>query len=484
MRRRKFNLQAEAGMESEYVAEQSVLGALLSIGSSDNTKFTVDELINLLEERYFYHLHHRIVFQTIRLLTVKQISIDLITVCDALEHHGYLEDIGGIAYLVDLQKNLPSIANVKAYIEILQQASNRRAYRAMLQTHLSEPSEELENEIDSILSDIERMRSNNINPHSGTRLLDDLIDDWLDLYQQRFEGIQRTSLTTGIENIDAILAPVYIPFGSLVVVGARPKMGKTQYVLKMAEHIGLDLDMAVINFSLEMTHEQLTERMLGMNACVPYDLFYETREDLDKKSSEELAQFYQRWQRVTTSITQVSNQNFYINDETNSSIEYIEAESRCLAKTKRLGAIIVDYLTLMPKGEAERNDLAYAEITRRLKQLAKDLNCVVFLVTQLNRSLEMRQDKRPLPSDSRDTGQIEQDCDLWIGLYRDAFYNVNSEYPLDVIEVLIRLNRHGGTGTALCRMETGTITNYKGKPIRPRSYKDTMASLHKDKKDG
>ena len=475
------------GYEAEYAAEQCVLGALLILSVSDHSKESVDGLINDIEERYFYHRQHKLIFQTIRFLVNKGRPVDMLTVNDVLDHHGQIDLIGGFAYIADLCKCVPSVLNVRAYIDILKEAADRRSMNIVLQNHLDESTDSVMTDLGDTLSELEGIRNRLLDRHVGLRHFSELVDDWLELYEARFEGDGEPPFKTGIDNVDAIIAPVHIPSGSLVVVGARPKMGKTQFILKISQYIGVDLNKGLASFTLEMTHEQLIERMLGMRACVSYDLFYQTKEEVAELEPDEQAQFYERFRRVRDAKNEYSNSNYYISDDPNSSIETIESECRQLHKQLPLGGIMVDYLTLMPKVAAERNDLAYAEITRRLKQLAKELGCVVFLVTQLNRSLEMRQDKRPLPSDSRDTGQIEQDCDLWIGLYRDAFYNVNSEYPPDVIEVLIRLNRHGGTGTALCRMDKGNITPYKGAPIQPRPfskhYKDTSKQNQRDPDD-
>lgn len=468
------------GYEAEFVAEQSVLGASMVVDALDNVQHSVSEIIAAVEDRFFFHRQHRVIFQTVRFLAEKKRPVDMLTVHDVLDHHGQSDDVGGYAYLVDLCKSLPSVANVQSYIDILRQASDRRAFHSILQNHLTENSDDVMLDVGDTLSELDNIRNRILEPHRGLRPFNELVDDWLDVYNARFTGEAEQPLKTGIENVDAILAPVYIPSGSLVVVGARPKMGKTQFLLKLAEHIGVDISRGVASFTLEMTHEQLIERMIGMRACVSYELFYQTEQDVAEQEHDERTQFNERIARVNTAIDDYKKANYFISDDTNSSIEKIEAECRQLSKRNQLGGIMVDYLTLMPKVEAERNDLAYAEITRRLKQLAKELGCVVFLVTQLNRQLEQRQDKRPLPSDSRDTGQIEQDCDLWIGLYRDSFYNTNSEYPPDVIEVLVRLNRHGDTGTALCRMDKGNISSYTGAPIKTRSFKDQFKNNSSD----
>ncbi|WP_052478924.1 replicative DNA helicase [Vibrio jasicida] len=465
--RTQSNANSEANaQEAELHAEQSVLGAMLTLSCLDNPPCSLNDLLLSVEDRYFYYRQHRVIYQAIRFLAKKETPVDMLTTSDVLEHHQQLDEVGGYAYLADLCKELPTVANVNAYVAIIKEAADRRAFNAILQNHLTDQSDNVIVDVGDTLSELDSIRDKLLDQRTGLRPFGELAEDWLDAFETRFNGLGEEAVRTGIDNIDELLAPVYIPTGSLVVIGSRPKMGKTQFILNLAEYIGLELNKAIASFTLEMTHEQLIERMIGMRACVSHDLFYQTQQDLDQQSQDELAEYDARFVRVTAAIREYTEADYFISDDANSSIERIELECRMLSKHKKLGAILVDYLTLMPKGDAERHDLAYAEITRRLKQLAKELNCIVFLVSQLNRSLEMRQDKRPLPSDSRDTGQIEQDCDLWIGLYRDAFYYSDSDYPDDVIEVLIRLNRHGDTGTALCCMNNGRLTNYTGPPIQ------------------
>ena len=198
-------------------------------------------------------------------------------------------------------------------------------------------------------------------------------------------------------------------------------------------------------FSLEMPDKQILERMIGQASGVNTDIFYR-----GAGRDEEFAIANARLAEM------VESQNLYIDDTPGASLSHIIAECRRIKRERgKVGMVLVDYLTLMAAEKADRNDLAYGLITKGLKNLAKELDCVVVLLTQLNRELEKRANKRPLPSDSRDTGQIEQDCDYWLGIYREGAYDEN--YPQGDTELLLRLNRHGSGGVVFCEQRNGAI---------------------------
>ena len=224
-------------------------------------------------------------------------------------------------------------------------------------------------------------------------------------------------------------------------------MGKTAFLEKITSHVGLELNKPVAIFSLEMPNFQLYERFLSSNARVDSSIFHTAKLD-----DNEL-------QKTHTAIGNFNQSKIYMDDTPAITIQHLKKECRKLAKSEPLGMIAVDYLTLMKAGKADRNDLAYGDITKELKNLAKELDCVVLLLTQLNRNLEQRADKRPIPADSRDTGQIEQDCDYWMGLYRESVYNDElSDVEKGYTEAVLRLNRHGGVGTGYMNMIDGYLT--------------------------
>ena len=262
-----------------------------------------------------------------------------------------------------------------------------------------------------------------------------MLDEWVIEVEERFKDPDANrGLKTGIAPLDAMLAPKFIVRGSLFVVGARPKMGKTTVLTEMAKNVS-DSGLPVALFSMEMTNKQLAERMISQKSGISSNALYDSGDEYE-------------WGLISKAMGELSERpNIWLDDTPGMTLAHIQAECRKLKrKTGKIGFIGVDYLTLMKAGKADRNDIAYGEITKGLKQLAKELDTTVVLLTQLNRKLEDRADKRPMPSDSRDTGQIEQDCDYWLGIYKDSVYNDNADKTLT--ELIVRLNRHGKAGTA------------------------------------
>ena len=270
---------------------------------------------------------------------------------------------------------------------------------------------------------------------------------------QEQEIYDKNAFSTGIESLDDVLGVKKMRRGSLVGVGARPKMGKSAFMMLIANHFALELNEPVALFSMEMPSVEIAERAMTSRSTVNPAEFY--RKGISNESGG----------RRDMALNELMNSNMFVDDGAALTIGHIQRESRKLRKDKgKIGLICVDYLTLMEAEKADRNDLAYGMITKALKNLAKELNCVVLMLTQLNRGLENRPDKRPMPSDSRDTGQIEQDVDLWIGLYKESVYDEEISDG-GLTELLVRLNRHGGTGTGFVEMREGfhvPVTMEKG----------------------
>nr|WP_282100296.1 DnaB helicase C-terminal domain-containing protein [Morganella morganii] len=284
-----------------------------------------------------------------------------------------------------------------------------------------------------MLSDV--VESSKTGRQSGLTNISAVLDEWVIEVEERFKDPDANrGLKTGIAPLDAMLAPKFIVRGSLFVVGARPKMGKTTVLTEMAKNVS-DSGLPVALFSMEMTNKQLAERMISQKSGISSNALYDSGDEYE-------------WGLISKAMGELSERpNIWLDDTPGMTLAHIQAECRKLKrKTGKIGFIGVDYLTLMKAGKADRNDIAYGEITKGLKQLAKELDTTVVLLTQLNRKLEDRADKRPMPSDSRDTGQIEQDCDYWLGIYKDSVYNDNADKTLT--ELIVRLNRHGKAGTA------------------------------------
>ena len=424
---------------NDLVAEQAVLGTMMVNFDSPRCQ----KAIRQLKADSFYSKQHQMIFSQIIELSRKNYPVDLITVSDALEANGKLSECGGLAYLAELSKNTPSMVNVIAYAGIVRDKAVERYTlqklndcSAMIYEKSNLSTSEKLSAIQSLFTQIDDY--NKTGKTLGLKSLNIIAEKWTETLGQRLENADSArGLSTGIKALDEKLAPKGLVRGSLFVVGARPKMGKTTFEINMARHCAMNEKLPVLMFSLEMQDEQMLENILAQESGVNTDIFYDGGLGADSEFA-----------RVMHHLKELSDtDNIYIDDTPAITLSHIRSESRRMAKAKgQIGMIMVDYLTLMDKekGDDQRNDLAYGTITKGLKALAKELNCVVVLLTQLNRNLESRSDKRPVPSDSRDTGQIEQDCDYWVGIYRDSVYNEQADKNL--MEIIVAYNRHGVSG--------------------------------------
>lgn len=266
--------------------------------------------------------------------------------------------------------------------------------------------------------------------------LQDCVDDVLTNVYENMSGSGRRGYSSPFDSLNKILAPKLIPHGSLFIVGGLPKMGKTKVLTAFINHhMATYKNERTVIFSLEMNKHQMAERSLA--AIGDLDSGYFASYERDDKKLDELGKA-----RDT-----IEGYDCWINDRAGITIDDIELQCRQLATEKKIGMIAVDYLTLMTPPKADRNDLAYGVITKRLKGLAKELDCYVLLLTQLNRGIMNRSDKRPYPQDSRDTGQIEQDCDFWLGVHKQSVFEGEGYRYKNIVELILRLNRHGNTGT-------------------------------------
>ncbi|HCR0925051.1 TPA: AAA family ATPase [Klebsiella aerogenes] len=429
-------------------AEQSVIGGILL---DDDNSERVQKVLAMLKPESFYGRVHQIIFAEIRQMFRENKPVDGLTLFDSLESKGLAEQVGGFAYIGQLAKNTPSAANIVAYAASVREAAMER-YGIQRMTEATEllyarngmSAVEKYEAIQSIFTQL--TDHSKTGGRRGARTLADVADDWIAEVEKRFDPNQRSrGISTGIKSLDEMLEPKGLVRGSLFVIGARPKMGKTTLYSQLAINCALIEKLPSIMFSLEMPDKQILERMIGQSSGVNTDIFYR-----GAGRDEEFAIANARLAEM------VESQNLYIDDTPGASLPHIIAEARRIKRERgKVGMVLVDYLTLMTAEKADRNDLAYGLITKGLKNLAKELDCVVVLLTQLNRDLEKRVNKRPLPSDSRDTGQIEQDCDYWLGIYREGAYDEN--YPQGDTELLLRLNRHGSGGVVYCEQRNGAI---------------------------
>ena len=466
---------------SDLIAEQGVLGSMMIDFQSDRCQ----KVASTLKAESFYSPQHKIIFAEMSELNKKNQPIDLITLSDSLEAKGVLSDCGGFAYLAELAKNTPSMVNIAAYAQIVRDKAIERYTlkklsdcSAMIFEKSSLSTSDKLSAIQALFTEIDDY--NKTGKTSGLKSLTTVADKWVQTLSDRLENKDNArGLSTGLDALDKKLSPKRLVRGSLFVVGARPKMGKTTFEINMARRCAMHEKLPVLMFSLEMQDEQMLENILAQESCVNSDIFYDGQ--LGSGSGSEFGRVMSMLNDLT------STDNIFIDDTPAITLSHIRSESRRMAREKgQIGMIMVDYLTLMEKeknGDDQRNDLAYGYITKGLKALAKELNCVVVLLTQLNRNLESRSDKRPIPSDSRDTGQIEQDCDYWVGLYRDAVYN--DEADKNIMEISVALNRHGaGNFTVFAGIKDGriyevdqTLSYSRTKPETTKKRKYAQQSL-------
>ena len=428
-------------------AEQCVIGSIM-LGSGTER---VDNVLARLKPESFYVPQHRVIYSEILALQQTQMPLDLLTLANALDNKGITESIGGFAYLAELSSYVPSAANIAAYADEVRD-------KAMLRYGIEKTTEMMALFYETNgLTAVERYDAaqrvfTDLADHArtgkrtGFRAFIDWLGDWTQEVDQRFSDPESVrGLTTGIAGLDKLMEPKLIVRGSLFVIGARPKMGKTTILQQMAINCALVEKKPTLLFSLEMPGIQMVERTISQMARVHSETFYPEKFD-DTQFSIASAK----------AMELADSGNIFIDDTPGVTLSYIVAESRRLKREKgSIGMVLVDYLTLMKPEKSERSSLGFGMITQGLKNLAKELGCVVVLLTQLNRGVEGRMVKRPRPSDSRETGSIEQDCDYWVGIHADE--DENGIPDLSLTEYILSLNRHGRTGVCYAEQRNGVL---------------------------
>ncbi|EOV9621732.1 DnaB-like helicase C-terminal domain-containing protein [Cronobacter sakazakii] len=437
-------------------AEQAVLGGIMLDGGEERTQ----KVLAMLKPESFYNKAHGAIFEAIRDLLKRNQPVDMLTVSDALERKGVLEKSGGFAYLAEISKNTPSAANIVHYAMVIRDCSIERyaiqklaAATEMLYTRSQLSAAEKLEAVTALASQI--IDYANTGRRGGLRTFRDVAEDWAAELERRYDPNSGAhGMTTGIPSLDRMLAPKGLVKGSLFVIGARPKMGKTTLYGQMALNCAVNEKKPALLFSLEMPDMQILEKLVSQMSGVNPTVFYPQPAD---PGYVYLGDFDDDLNKAMATTARLSELDLlYIDDTPGMTLAHVSAHARRVKREKGVvGMVLVDYLTLMGTDKADRNDLAFAAITKGLKNLAKELECVVVLLAQLNRASESRTDKRPMPSDSRDTGQIEQDCDYWLGIYREGYYD--ESVPPGATELILRLNRHGEGGTVFCMQKHGAI---------------------------
>lgn len=417
-------------------AESSVLGGLLL----DNKSW--EQVADLLSEGVFYRYEHRQVYVGISALINASRPADVITVYEYLQSIGKAEEVGGLGYLNALAQYVPSASNIRRYAEIVRErailrklvtASDEIATNAFNTQGKPVPQilDEAEQKIFQIGEEGSRLKQ-------GFQSMDQLAVILMDRVNQMADDPNDiTGVPSGFVDFDKMTSGLQP--GDLVVLAARPSMGKTALAINIAEHVALNEGLPVAVFSMEMGASQLAIRIVGSIGRID-----QQRLRTGKLNQEE-------WPRLAEAIEKLRNVSLHIDETPSLTPMELRANARRLARTcGKLGLIVVDYLQLMSGNTSSNNGdnraTEIGEISRGLKMLAKELQCPVLALSQLNRSVETRTDKRPMMSDLRESGAIEQDADVIMFIYRDDYYNKDSKEP-GVAEIIIGKHRNGPTGT-------------------------------------
>ncbi len=436
-------------------AEQSIIGGLML----DNQAW--DKVSTKLTASDFYRTEHRVLYQAIISLTQKSQPFDVVTVLDTLKSHGKLDDAGGEVYLFELANNTPSVANVSAYADIVREKSVQRQLIQVANEIADSAYSPGEREVSDLLDFAEskvfaiaEQTTQDGGPETIKSILVRAVEKIDTLYHS---GDSITGLATGLKDLDEMTSGLQP--SDLIIVAGRPSMGKTTLVMNMAEHAAIKGNKPVLVFSMEMPADSLAMRMMSSLGRIDQHRIRTGKLDDDD------------WPRVTSAVHMLSEAPLFIDDAPALSPQEMRARARRLAKEHgQLAMIVVDYLQLMkvPGFKADNRTAEISEISRSLKSLAKELQVPVIALSQLNRSLEQRQDKRPVMSDLRESGAIEQDADVICFIYRDEVYNEDSP-DKGCAEIIVAKQRNGPIGRIrvaflgkYTRFEDLAFTGYQG----------------------
>lgn len=424
-------------------AEKAVLGAIFI-----NPEAIADASA-VVQPEDFYERANRLIYMAMLQLSDDEKAIDPLTLRDVLIQKNQLEDSGGVAYLSELAVATPTAAHVTYYAQIVHRKALLRRLISASQKIISNAMQDSD-DVTDILDDAESeiMNVSSENNTGGFRKIKEIVNAAVDEINNIPEdGNMVTGLPTGFEELDKMTTGFHED--ELIIIAARPGVGKTSFAMNVAQYVGLHTDNTVAVFSLEMSGEQLVQRMLASIGLI--DSQHLRTGQLDEED----------WNKLIMASGSLAETSIYIDDTPGIKMSEIRAKSRRLAKeTGNLGLIVIDYLQLIEGPRSESRQQEVSAISRQLKKLAKELHVPVIALSQLSRSVEQRQDKRPVLSDIRESGSIEQDADIVSFLYRDDYYRdedgdsedgegqeVGSEDDNGEVEVIIEKNRSGSRGT-------------------------------------
>lgn len=409
-------------------AEQSVIGSMII------DRAAIAQVAEKLEEGDFYRDGHKVLYKAIVDMFKKDMAVDLVTLLEYLKDTDGLERAGGVTYITEISSSVPTTANLSSYIKIVEEKSTlRKLIKAS--TSIIEESYNNQGEVEKVL-DVAEKKIFNIAEKKSTSDFEPLSA----VLERGFLEIERlfnnrgdiTGVSSGIKDLDAKTSG--FQKGDMVLIAARPSMGKTTFALNIAENAALKHGKSVVIFSLEMSKEQLAYKLLCSEANV--DMLKLRTGELDDKD----------WENIARATGPLSKAKIYIDDTAGVSVMEMRSKCRRLKMEHGIDMILIDYLQLMSGSNSENRQQEVSEISRSIKALAKEMECPVIALSQLSRAPEQRADHRPMLSDLRESGSIEQDADVVMFLYRDEYYNKETE-DKNVAECIIAKQRNGPVGT-------------------------------------
>lgn len=462
-------MQNFGGIELPYnlEIEQATLGSVLIDGEM------AEEVASELGSDDFHSAAHRLIFQSIYELVESQEPVDVLTLSGRLKEKGELEDIGGVSYLSNLAGSVPKASNSEHYSKYIRDLQEVALRRQIIQTNLLLIQQATAGtDVSQLLASSQQAQNqlaDRAAPKKDFKRIDHVLIDVVESAETRSDNFKNglvTGIQTGFNDLDSITAG--LQKSDLIIVAARPSVGKTAFALNIAQNVAIRNTEPVAIFSLEMSAEQLVQRMV----CAEGNIDASNMRMGDFASED--------WTKFAAAVGVLGATNIRIDDSPGITVADIRAKCRRLKKEEGLGMIVIDYLQLIAgrsgKGSENRQQ-EVSEISRMLKHLARELNVPVIALSQLSRAVEQRQDKRPMMSDLRESGSIEQDADIVAFLYRDDYYNQDSEKK-NIIEIIIGKQRNGPVGTVelLFMKQFNKFVNYE----RTHNYGPTPPELPKD----
>ncbi|OAB40990.1 replicative DNA helicase [Paenibacillus macquariensis subsp. defensor] len=414
-------------------AEISVLGAVLI-----DTAGEAMEEASSLQPKSFFNAAHRDIFESMLELSEAGEAIDIVTLSSHLNDRGKLDTVGGVSYLSRMAHSVPTAANIEQYISILQ---DKYMLRQLIEAARKQFIDAVESgDAQQVIANMQVAAAKLSDQAAPTQEFKPIREVMMDVYdgiEQRFANKDNgtvTGIPTGFNDLDAMTAGFHD--GELIIVAARPSVGKTAFALNIAQNVAIKTKETVALFSLEMSGRQLGDRMVSAEGNLDASKIKTGKyEDGD-------------WERTASAVSVLGETNIFIDDSPVLTVHEIRNKCRRLKKKHGLGLIVIDYLQLIAgsgkRGENRQQEVS--EISRTLKQIARELEVPVVALSQLSRGVEQRQDKRPMMSDLRESGSIEQDADIVAFLYRDDYYNQDTEKK-NIIEIIIAKQRNGPVGT-------------------------------------